>query len=100
MRVAHAVAIWATAFHGTGQTPRAVISLCERTLEQLQLRPHDSGFWTLYERLLTMRAGRAPRARSAVDQAFLAQALHQPAAVTCLAANNGQPPALSLALPW
>ncbi len=58
MRVAHAVAIWATALRGTGQTPRAVV-LCERTLEQLQLQPQDSGFWTLYERLLMMRAGRA-----------------------------------------
>ncbi len=35
-----------------------------------------------------------------VDQAFLAQALHQPAPATCLPANSGQPPALSAALPW
>ena len=33
-------------------------------------------------------------------QAFLAQALHQPAPATCLPANSGQPPALSAALPW
>ena len=33
-------------------------------------------------------------------QAFFAQALHQPVAITCLPANNGQPPVVSLALPW
>jgi predicted ATPase/DNA-binding SARP family transcriptional activator len=58
MGVAHAVAIWATALRGTGQSPRAV-SLCQRTLQQLQLKPQDRGFWTLYERLLMMRAGAA-----------------------------------------
>ena len=35
----------------------------------------------------------------ALNQPFLAQALHQPAAATCLPANSGQPPALSPALP-
>lgn len=32
-------------------------------------------------------------------QGFLAQALHQPSPATCLAPNNGQPPAFSPALP-
>ena len=40
----------------------------------------------------------AMRCRS--RQAFLAQALHQPLAMTCLPANSGQPPAASPALPW
>ena len=33
-------------------------------------------------------------------QAFLAQALHQPLAETCLPAKSGQPPAAEPALPW
>src|SRR5580765_2453437 len=36
----------------------------------------------------------------ALQPVFLAQALHQPAAATCLPANSGQPPAASVALPW
>jgi hypothetical protein len=34
------------------------------------------------------------------NQAFLAQALHQALAATCLPANSGQPPAASPGLPW
>ena len=35
-----------------------------------------------------------------LTQAFLAQALHQPLALTCLPANSGQPPQGSVALAW
>jgi hypothetical protein len=58
MRLAHAVAIWAAALRGTGQSPRAV-TLCRDTLQRLQLRPDDAGFWTLHERLLAMRVADA-----------------------------------------
>ena len=46
------------------------------------------------------RTGRCAARPPCRQPAFLFQALHQPAAATCLLAKSGQAPALSLAEPW
>jgi len=46
------------------------------------------------------RGGLSGRQPALVHQAFLAQALHQALAATCLPANSGQAAAGSVGLPW